>query len=474
MGKAMKRQSVFLVAFAAALLSTASYSPALAQDKSTTAPKPDATKPDTPKPEEKFKSPLTGKEATAGEKSEFDALVALYDKEQAALDAVEAAYKCGTDADWLAAKAKLNDARKAFSDAVYEYSTSYSDRVVVPNGTPMNQLKPNVKNVVFADMSKTEAAVAKASKYVHKKVDACPPKASETTPPAPPPPPPAKPEPPHAEEHWTTPLPTKPEDSEPRTEIGLVPPFVSPKSEAASFASAWDIVDSTFGLNYANFSPNVGNDGTQLGVTGSGLFSLGDNLGLDLNAGYNNVSAKGFHLDNWTANVSLAWRKQDWRFGPSFGYQNNSSAGFSASTYNVGGYFDYYHSDAFTFSGKGGGFWSSPGSNGYYVGGGLTGYLCPNFAARGSVDYTRWSAFGGSDETDYTLSAEYRFRGKLPLSLYGGYTYSEFAPGSSFHVNTLFLGLKYHFDDRFETLRDRDRGGTLGSSTYFAPLSLKF
>lgn len=236
----------------------------------------------------------------------------------------------------------------------------------------------------------------------------------------------------------------------------------------------------TLGFDYAHFNPKFGSDGDQWGFTGSALFPLMHNVGIGINAGYDRVTSKFFDLDHWTAGASLVWQIGDVRFGPSYGFQRNSASGFSADTHNYGGFGEYFATPWLTVGAKGGGFSSDPGSNGYYVGGQFKGYLMPNLALTGMIDHTHFNAFGGSNENDYSINGEYLFGGGLyrapwpPISIYGGYTRSNFTPGS-FHVDTFFVGIKLYTDGNgATTLVDRQRTGTLGWQTEFAALSLKF
>ncbi len=250
--------------------------------------------------------------------------------------------------------------------------------------------------------------------------------------------------------------------------LGINPP------PSSYFGAPFGLSSGTFGFDYAHFSPSSGSDGNQYGLSGSGLFALGDNFGLNLDAGYHNVSSSGPNLSNWTASGALVWQGADWRLGPNFGFQSNSKGSFSSNTYNYGAYADYFVSPAITLSGKGGGFSSNPGSGGYYLGGALKGYVNPDFAIDGAIDYTRFTSFGGSSETDFTIRSEWLVSESTPVSVFGGYTYSGFSPGS-FNVSTVFVGIKlYTNGNGATTLVDRQRTGTLGWSSAFMPLSLRF
>lgn len=260
--------------------------------------------------------------------------------------------------------------------------------------------------------------------------------------------------------------------------LGISPP------PASYFGAPFGLSAGTLGFDYTHFSPSAGNNGDQWGVTGSGLFPLTSGFAINLDAGYHNVSSKGFDLDSWNIAGSLAWQLDKWRFGPSLGYQSNSASGYSTDTYNYGAYADYFVTPRFTLSGKGGGFSSSPGSGGYYLGGQIKGYITPNFLIGGRVDATHFSAYGGSDEDDYGIFSEYLFWDDEdeddddcwwpPTSIYGGYVYSDFSPGH-FHVDTVFVGIKLYTDGTgADTLVDRQRTGSLDWSSSFAPLSFRF
>ncbi|HJW41555.1 MAG TPA: hypothetical protein VJ476_10050 [Rhizomicrobium sp.] len=435
--------------------------------------------PTTPEP---FHSPFNGdKDPTSGEAQDFAKLLDLYDKSEDTRVALAAAKTCGSGVE--EAEHQHNLAFGAYLRALDEYVRGYSKNVyppldkMIPKGRYGQPGESKDLDDFNDETTRVEDQLRKSDKKQHV-AGACPkPQAAPQPPPPPTPPPPApppeKPSPPKAEEHWTTPQPPPPatDDAEHRVEMGEKPPTARPQGQPASFA-AWHIVDSEFGVNVADFSPNIGNDGTQLGVGGAALVSMTDSLNLDLDVRYNNVSAKSFHLDNVTANASVVWRMGDWNLVPTLGYQNNSAGGASVDTYNLGGYADYYLSDRVTLSGKLLGFTSNPGSDGYDLGGGVTGYVTPNLALRGWIDHTEWSAFGGSSETDYLVGARYRIANGFTLD--GTYTYSGFTPGSNFHVNSFFLGLTYHCNGGFDDLQAQDRGGVLPAAPYLTALSLKF
>lgn len=246
----------------------------------------------------------------------------------------------------------------------------------------------------------------------------------------------------------------------------------------------------SFGLDYANFSPSSGATGNQWGLTGTYNFALNYNLGANLTLGYHSVSGSGPTLGAWNGGASLISAGNKFLddravandFGSrlrgtfGLGWANYKSTAFSQSVVNYGANFDVLLSPSALWSAKGGGFSASNGgSSGYYLGTGLTGYVVPDYAVTARVDYTRWSASPGSNQADYTLSGEYLFSRSTPVSLYGGWTYSTFPPGT-FHVNQLSGGLRLYVGGvPGQSLEQRNRTGTPDPMTsIFFPLQYRF
>lgn len=232
--------------------------------------------------------------------------------------------------------------------------------------------------------------------------------------------------------------------------------------------------DWSVGGDYANFNPKTGSSADQWGLGVHGQAMIGQNVAIDVSGGYNNVSGNGMSLSNWTAAASAVWYFPAGRVGPVVGYQNNSESGFHSDTWNYGGFGEYFW-PSFTLGGKAGGFntdSSFSNSSGYYAGGSLTGYVNPNFSVAGSVDHTHFSPFGGSGETDWSITTNWRPWSGTPVTIWGGYTYSDFSPGS-FSVNVISVGVRFDLSNGL-TLIDSDRGGVVINQAAFAPLSLKF
>jgi len=419
------------------------------------APQPSPSPSPSPSPAPQFQSPFGNPNPGPGEADAFNNLVTLYDKYLAADDNLKKAKACGTKADVDAASLARKDANEAYSQALSQYVQDYSN-IAYPPGAPGSLREGSPAMGAFSnDRGKVDIAVRKASKHKPVAIGDC------TVP-------------------VTTPHPPTPKPH-PRPVGGA----------AAYFGAPFGMSAGTFRFDYAHINPSTGNDGDQWGFSGSGLFAFGQNLGLDIDLGYHNVLSNGRGLNNWTAGASLAWRVDNLRLGPSFGFQSNSIEDYSADTYNYGGYLDYYLTHNLTVSGKGGGFSTSSSdsgfsssSTGFYYGGQLQGFVTPNFSISGAVDFTHFNQYGGSSETDYEAFLEYLFWGDededfygswwLPTSIYAGYTYSDFSQ-NDFHVSTFTIGLNFYTNGNgANTLVDRQRSGTVENFTTFQPLSLRF
>jgi hypothetical protein len=163
---------------------------------------------------------------------------------------------------------------------------------------------------------------------------------------------------------------------------------------------------------------------------------------IDLSVNYGHQSVSHFDTTSWAIGLAPVWYTEFWRFGPAVGFQTSDTSGFTTDTWNYGAFAEAVLSPVFTASARGGWFSISHGSDGYYLGGGLRAFVIPDLLLNGAVDYTHYDAFGGSDETDYTLGAEYLISRTTPISIYGGYVRSEF--GHGFSSDTWFLGIKLY------------------------------
>lgn len=240
----------------------------------------------------------------------------------------------------------------------------------------------------------------------------------------------------------------------------------------------------TFTLEHLNLAPAPGTTASQWGVGAAGFFPFNPNWGLNIDGGLYTISTPGGSTTNGTrlqVSIVTPWSKTlggiitpSGRAGLSVGFQNNSTAGFSMQTWNYGGFLDVYPTNSFTISAKAGIVTKCAASNGYYLGAGASVYATPDFSIKGSYDYSRFNAFGGSNESDYGLRLDYRLP-STPLALYGGYTRSNFSPATNFHVDTTTFGLNlFGGANKDATLVDQQRNGTLSNSNLYLGLQCRF
>lgn len=214
-------------------------------------------------------------------------------------------------------------------------------------------------------------------------------------------------------------------------------------------------------------------DANGWGINGSAAVGLGDtDFAAELDAGHNHLSISSVDANDWNVGGSLFWKYGEGRVGATVNYTEVKLSvlgiGGTAHATNYGGFGEYFASDMFTLGGKVGGF--SGDLNGLYVGGGVTGYVFPDFAVSASVNFTNFNHL--FQETDLGLSAEYLISEEIPVSGFAGYTYSDLSNGGG-NANTVFIGLRLYTNTTgAATLVDRQRSGTLGSLATFGPLGM--
>ena len=105
--------------------------------------------------------------------------------------------------------------------------------------------------------------------------------------------------------------------------------------------------------------------------------------------------------------------------------------------------------------------------NGYF-GGELTGYVMPDLAVKGSIDYLSVS---GGHITTYGIGAEYLTSETLPISIYGGYSRGDLSNNAG-HTDMWFAGLKFYTDGPMSLVTHHRTGttGTIGSVTGISSL----
>jgi hypothetical protein len=142
--------------------------------------------------------------------------------------------------------------------------------------------------------------------------------------------------------------------------------------------------------------------------------------------------------------------------------QYTESLGGGSESINAtyyGAFADWYAGDHITLSARGGGDSANKGlgSSDYY-GGRITGYVCPDVALNGTVDYV---AFHGSTftVTNAGIGAEWLVSHQTPFALTAGWTNSQVnESGLKFTSNVYSIGGKFYFGAG-KSLRERQREG---------------
>jgi hypothetical protein len=214
--------------------------------------------------------------------------------------------------------------------------------------------------------------------------------------------------------------------------------------------------------DYSNISAGSGGgSANSWGGAASGAFDLWSGLKLQVDGGYQGINVScGSNIDDWNVNGALFWQSGWGRLGATGGYNGFSGIGnINITTY--GGFAEWYAAPMFTVGVKGGG--ASANSGGFgsgsadYVGGEAVFYAMPNLALNANIDY--FSAGHSENITNYGGTVEWLVSEHVPVSVYGGYTYSDIS-GSSTHLSTWTVGLKFYLNGNgASTLVDRQRTG---------------
>jgi hypothetical protein len=203
-----------------------------------------------------------------------------------------------------------------------------------------------------------------------------------------------------------------------------------------------------------------------------------NDLAVEVDGGYHNVSGTGASVDVWNVAGSAYWAGFMGRLGATLSYNSVDTSGVNGHVTGYGAFGEYYATQAITLGLNGGGFsvngsvsgLGSGGTSGSYIGGGATGYLIPDFAINGAINYI---SFSGVHLTTYGAGLEYLFNENVPISIYGGYSTTQFSGGGG-HINQWLIGFKFYTNGNGVTLVDRQRNGTLGTTGLGSGLQFAF
>jgi hypothetical protein len=194
------------------------------------------------------------------------------------------------------------------------------------------------------------------------------------------------------------------------------------------------------GYDYIQFPGSSGhlNDWN---VNGSIAAPITSNITVQGDGAYDYYTAPGSSGSLHTTNVSGSafWQASKGRIGVTAGYNEIGGSGSSFHFENYGAFGTFYASDKVTLGLKGGEITGNAGLKLGYVGGEVVGYVTPDVALAGTIDYASQSGF---HITSYGGNVEWMVSHSVPVSVTGGYTYTEIF-GS--HLSTYMIGAKFYF-----------------------------
>ncbi len=248
------------------------------------------------------------------------------------------------------------------------------------------------------------------------------------------------------------------------TAFGAAALFLAFPSQAEQEANFSGTLTGQYGYAILSGAP----DANIVGTAGEGEFALGAGIHAQVNAGYNHVSQSGLHAYDWNVGGSPYWKGDMGRAGVIVNYTKVDIAGLGIHTTNFGGFGEYFANDMFTFGLKAGGYGGT--LSGAYFGAAMTGYVFPNFAVSGGINYTHLDNAGA--ETALSVQGEYLLSEETPIAVFAGYTYSDLSNAGG-HVSTFLMGLRFYFNtDGFSSLTERQRSGTVGTIGNFGAVGL--
>jgi hypothetical protein len=196
--------------------------------------------------------------------------------------------------------------------------------------------------------------------------------------------------------------------------------------------------------DYAHFFSSSLGGFDYYGLTGTVKVPLSPDFALHFESGYHHVTFSGGPANDFAAGGSLVIERQDWHFGPAFGFQSSVGQTFTANTFNYGGFGQFYVNSSLAISAWGGGFHTDAFKwNGFYLTGDAEWYPTPDFSIDPEINFI--DVPGGAfpfRETDYIAAFEWRPMPDRQFSIYGAYAYTPFSDHS--HANTIYIALKFY------------------------------
>ena len=190
-------------------------------------------------------------------------------------------------------------------------------------------------------------------------------------------------------------------------------------------------------------------------VNGSVAVPVAPNWTVQGDGSYDNFtsSAGGGSAHTTEVGGSAYWNNAKGRIGLTAGYNEFGAGGSSVHFNNYGAFGVLYATPQVTLGLKGGALNGASGlHNASYVGGEVVGYVMPNLALSGTIDY---ASINSLHLTTYGAHAEDLVSQTTPIAVTGGYTYTEIFGA---HLNTYMVGLKVYFGGK-GSLVDHHRSG---------------
>jgi hypothetical protein len=243
-------------------------------------------------------------------------------------------------------------------------------------------------------------------------------------------------------------------------------------AQIAGFAGFADL-----GYSHVNPDEDYLGDAWNNWTVGAGIaFPVDEIAGIawQLDGNYTSQTTDGASGIVWNLGGSLWWGGEQARVGINVNYETMTDWGSLTN----GGVFGEWYLGNFTVAAKGGWLWGGgtpTGGRGNYLGGQVGGYFMPNLwvgaAATWSDLVSGATLVGGGivpppcfgptcgrrdlTETNITVDAEFLVSQALPISVFGGYTFTKWqvsenvsnpliAAGGDFNTNTLFIGARLY------------------------------
>jgi hypothetical protein len=246
-------------------------------------------------------------------------------------------------------------------------------------------------------------------------------------------------------------------------------------------------------LGYSHANPDI--DGAEAWnniSVGAGIaFPVDEIAGIawQLDGNYTSQSADGASAIVWNLGGSIWWGGEQARIGINVNYETMTDFGSLTN----GGVFAEWYLGNITAAAKGGWLWGGgtpTGGRGNYLGGQVGGYFMPNLWLGASATWSDLvsgsTLYGGGigtppcfgatcgrrdlTETNITLDAEFLASQALPISIFGGYTFTQWKvsenvsnpllTGGDFNTNTFFIGVRFYMGG-MGTLINMHRNGNL-------------